>query len=111
MIDRENEDFDGRSEIRRILFVVGVKAEEYERRLGERFFGGNLSFVHAGRKMYFPVKNADDERLRVRLQILSQPQERRRTARGRFARRNVRIGHGLLPPQLYRRLIPLVRRL
>lgn len=45
----------------------GVEAKEYERRLGERFFGGNLSFVHAGRKMYFPVKNADDKRLCIRL--------------------------------------------
>ena len=107
---RTAENSDGRGEIRRVLFFVGVAAEKQGGRAGKRVVRGDMPFVHAGRAVHFAAQNADEQRLRLRLRVLPQPAERGRPARERHARRDVRAGHGLLPAQFHRRAVFVLRR-
>ena len=71
---------------------------------------GLLPHVFVRRPLRDALEGAALERLLLQLQILRQPLHERHTARDLYARRACRADDRILPPQLYRRAVPLLRR-
>ena len=107
---RTAENFNGRREVRRFVFLFRLAAEKRTRRLRQRRVRRYMPFVRGGRQMHLSSENFNVQRLRFRLQVLPQPPQCRRKTRHAYARRNLRTHRRFLPPQLYRRACSCRRR-
>lgn len=87
---------DERREIRRVLFVVGIEKKKHDGRDWKRVVWWDLPLLYTGRTVHFPFKNPNEQRLRIRLQILPQSAERGRRANDDYATRNLRADDGFL---------------
>lgn len=72
--------------------------------------GRVLPLLLRGRVVYLPFKGAHDQRVRLRLPILRQPPVQRPASGRLHPQGAVRAHHGLLPAQLHRRAVSLLRR-
>ena len=71
---------------------------------------GHLPFLRAGRPLHLAAEDPAHQFLRLRLQLLHKPLVLERPPRPLQRRRGGAADHDLLPPQLHRRPVPVVRR-
>ncbi|CAA9271242.1 MAG: Biotin synthase related domain containing protein, partial [uncultured Acetobacteraceae bacterium] len=99
-----------RGEVRRLLRLLRHRqAGQPSRRHRQHGRHGHLPRLRAGRAVHLPPEGAVDQRLRLRLRVLRQPRPIERAARPFHRARAGRPDPGLLPPQLHRRPVPLLR--
>ena len=98
-------------EVRRVVLVERHRARRQKRHGGQhRRRRGHLPLVRRRRTMHLPPQGDAHQQLHVRLRLLRQPPLQRHPQGNPLRHRTGGHHHGVLPPQLHRRPLPLKRR-